>query len=89
MLSRPTTTSPSTQGIEGRESMPPGGTIGFACSYLERLEQEERASRGMGTATAATSPEEAALNRAVLTRALVESGLLAFTSQRVASTRQS
>jgi hypothetical protein len=55
---------------------------------VQRLEEEERASRGMSAGTVAAGPEEAALNRAVLTRALVASGLLAFTSQRVAPMRE-
>jgi hypothetical protein len=51
-------------------------------TIVRRLEQGERASRDVGAAPALSDAAQAALNRAVLTRALVEVGILAFSSER-------
>ena len=48
---------------------------------VQRLDQDERTSWGRDAPTAASDLDQAALTGAVLTRALVDSGLLTFTSQ--------
>jgi hypothetical protein len=63
-------------------------SIGGACQS-NHPDLEGKPENDLANASAVASGlEEAALNRAVLTRALVESGLLVFTRQRVAPTRQ-
>jgi len=50
---------------------------------VEQMETDERAARGIPVGARIGQTEQAAVRRAVLTRALVAAGLLAFTSQEV------